>query len=212
VTDLTARQRATGTRPMRVCSGIGRVLLRMFTRADVVGFDNVPPDGPVLFAANHTHVVDGPLLFAAVTRPAVFFVKAEAFIGPLGPFLRWLGQIPVRRDVVERAPLLTALEVLASGGAVGIFPEGSRGEGTVAEVRHGIAYLAVRSGAPVVPVACIGTAAILHRRSIRRPRVRIVFGTPVSVAAGRASRSAIAGAAEQIRVAMADLVRGSSDV
>lgn len=210
-----ARACSEGTGLMRVCSATGRGLLRGLSRAQVVGYDNLPRTGPVLLAANHTHLFDGPVLFAVVRRPAVFFVKAEAFVGPVGGLLRHLGQIPVRRGTVERAPLITALDVLAAGGVVGIFPEGTRGAGTVAQVQHGIAYLAVRSGAPVVPVACVGTPAILARRTARRTRVGIVFGPPVHISStGVASRTAVRSAAEEIRAALSALVdtTGGADV
>lgn len=204
--DLSAAQRAHGTPLMSFTQAIGRGLLWALSRAEIVGMENLPSEGNALIAANHTHVVDGPLMYGVVRRPAVFFVKSEAFIGPISPFLRRIGQIPIRRGVPERAPIAAALETLAEGGVVGVFPEGTRGSGDVAEVRHGIAYLAVRSGAPVIPVACVGTKALLARRTIRRPRVRIVIGEPVKVPTGAASRSRVSEAAEQIRAEMAALV------
>lgn len=204
--ELTAQQRAEGTPLITAARGFGRFLLWLAARPTVVGLENVPETGKVLLAANHTHNFDGPTLFSVIPRPAGFFVKAEAFVGPIGPFLRRIGQIPIKRGVPQREPIATALGSLAAGGLVGIFPEGSRGAGDVAEVRHGIAYLAVRSGAPVVPVAFVGSRAMLPRRSIRRPKIRIVIGEPVHIAAGPASRSAVSDAAEKIRVALSALV------
>lgn len=210
---LTPEQNTSGTPLGNVCRQIGRGMLASLARVEVIGLENLPSTGSVLLAANHTHNVDGPMLFSLVRRPTSFFVKAEAFVGPIRPFLLHIGQIPVRRGTVERAPLALALETLAVGGAVGVFPEGSRGTGEVAKVEHGIAYLAVRSGAPVVPIACAGTNAMLRRRSLRRPRVRVAIGPPVHVEAGAASRQAVADAAELIRDALAKLVveLGSAD-
>lgn len=206
--DLTAQERADGTPGMLRGQGFGRFLARLFTRCDLVGLDNVPADGPVLIAANHSHIFDGPLLFGQLPRPVGFFVKAEVFVGPLGPFLRRIGQIPVRRGIAERTPIIAALDTLAAGGVIAVFPEGTRGSGEVAAVEHGVAYLAVRSGAPVLPVACVGTSVIWrYRRTMRRPPVRVVFGAPFKVGStGRASRRAISDAAEQIRSELADLV------
>ena len=204
--ELTPAQKAAGTPMMRMARGIGQGLSLLLTRMELVGAENLPMSGKVLLAANHTHNVDGPLLFALMPRPVSFFVKAEAFVGPIKPFLLHIGQIPIRRGTVERAPLTAALETLAADGVVGVFPEGTRGTGEVAKVEHGIAYLAVRSGAPVVPIVCSGTKAVLPRRSLRRPRVRVVIGAPVHVEAGAASRQAVADAAEQIREALAKLV------
>lgn len=204
--DLPPAQRAQGTPLMRLTQACARGLADVLARVEVAGLDGMP-EGPVLLAANHTHFVDGPMLYGLVRRPAAFFVKAEAFIGPLDPLLRRIGQIAVHRGVAERAPLTAALDTLAAGGLIGVFPEGTRGAGDVARVERGIAYLAVRSGAPVVPVACVGTTGMIRRRSFRRPRVRVVVGRPLLVASGDgASRSAVDAAAEQIRCALADLV------
>jgi 1-acyl-sn-glycerol-3-phosphate acyltransferase len=90
-----------------------------------------------------------------------------------------------------------------------MFPEGTRGTGSLDEVQHGVAYLVLRSGAPVVPVACVGTAAALprgsHRPKLRAP-VEVVFGAPFSVAVpdNPRARSAVAAAAEEIRIRLAD--------
>ncbi|MGI8868995.1 MAG: lysophospholipid acyltransferase family protein [Mycobacteriales bacterium] len=209
--DLSPDQRAAGTSFIRLCEGIGRVLRVTMMQPRITGLEHVPITGGVLFAANHTHIVDGPMLFAVIDRPVSFYVKSEAFIGPLDPILRRLGQIPVNRGVPERAPIVAALETLSAGGAVGVFPEGSRGSGAVASVQRGIAYLAVRSGVPVVPVACVGSAKILTPHlPWRRPPVSISFGRPVQIEPGaRASRPAISAAAEQIRAAMAELLSES---
>ncbi len=121
-------------------------------RLTVRGRDNLPSSG-VLLAVNHASYLDGPLVFGVLPRPGTFFVKAEVSTGVPGWFLPRIGQIPIRREVPEREPLLTALATLEEGGIVGIFPEGTRNGGGVQQVRHGIAYLALRSGCPVVAAA-----------------------------------------------------------
>ena len=198
-------RRKVGAGELRITRAIGRGLAAGLARVTVTG--SVPPGG-VLLAVNHTALVDGPLLYGLLPRPVAFLVKAEVFRGPLGALLRHTGQIPVRRGTAERAPILAALETLRRGGVVGVFPEGTRGTGEVAQVRHGIAYLAVRSGAPVVPVAVHGTAA---RRGWafwlpRRPPVLVAFGTPMALPTGAASRRTVAAAAEEIRRSLADHV------
>lgn len=208
IPDPTPAQRAEGTPMTRFAKMLGHILRYAMTDMQLAGVENIPTTGGVLFAANHTHLLDGPLLFAVIPRPVSFYVKAEVFIGPIDPFFRRIGQIPVHRGVAERAPLVAALDTLGAGGAIGVFPEGTRGVGDVASVQHGIAYLAVRSGVPVVPVACLGSGAIMKARAPwRRPKVHMTFGTPVEVVSGRASRHAIGAAAEQIRQAMADLLK-----
>ena len=178
---------------------IGRGLTRALARLTVAG--DVPA-GPLLLAANHTALIDGPLLYALLPRPAAFLTKAESFRGPVGTLLRHTQQIPVRRGVAEREPLLAALGFLDAGGIVGVFPEGTRGAGDVSSVRHGIAYLAVRSGAPVVPVAVHGTAA-LRRPTLGRPPVLVAFGPPVRLSGGAASRRTVAAAAAEIHRTLA---------
>src|SRR5262249_12451672 len=150
---------------------VAGLLARGLMRLTVLGREDLPA-GAVLLAVNHASYLDGPLVFGVLPRPGTFFVKAEAFTGIPGWLLPRIGQIPVRRAVPEREPLLTALATLAEGGIVGIFPEGTRGAGgEPQQVRHGIAYLALRAGCPVVPVACLGTERVLARGR-RIPRLR----------------------------------------
>jgi 1-acyl-sn-glycerol-3-phosphate acyltransferase len=187
---------------LRITRWIGRELGTALARLTVTG---AVPAGAVLLAVNHTALVDGPLLYGLLPRPVAFLVKAEAFRGPLGALLTHTGQIPVRRGTVERAPLLTALERLRAGGIVGVFPEGTRGDGAVARVRHGVAYLAVRSGAPVVPVAVHGTRERRGTKILvpRRPPVLVAFGPPLHLPTGPASRRTVAAAASEIHRTLA---------
>jgi 1-acyl-sn-glycerol-3-phosphate acyltransferase len=140
----------------------------------------------VLFASNHIGFLDGPMLVAVAPRFVHCLVKQEMFHGVAGVILRSAGQIPVERNRGDRSALGRALELLAAGGAVGVFPEGKRGRGNVGEVRQGITWLALRSGAPVVPVACLGTRRTGESTG-QLPRLRrrldVVFGEPVSLAA-----------------------------
>jgi len=191
---------------------IGRPLLRLILDVRVREPHYVPPAGPVIVAGNHRGLVDGPVVAVGIRRPTTFLVKSELFVGPLARVLGWLGQIPVHRGRPDRAALQQARAVLAAGGLLGIFPEGTRGAGSLDEVQHGVAYLAVRAGCPIVPVACLGTEGAWPRGA-RLPRWRtgvdVVFGPPftVTVTGDPRSRRAVAEAAEQIRVALAAHVR-----
>jgi 1-acyl-sn-glycerol-3-phosphate acyltransferase len=206
----TAARFAAGSPAMTVTRTTARGLGVALGRLEIVGREKVPGTGGLLVAVNHSAYVDGPLVYGILPRPAVFMVKAEEFTGPIGAMLRSIGQIPVRRGVIERAPLQAALGTLAAGGIVAVFPEGSRGAGAVEAVQHGVAYLALRSGCDVLPIACHGTAALLPRRTLRRPPVRIAFGDPIVLPPTRtASRHLVAAAAEQIRAALAAHVDAS---
>lgn len=202
MTGRTPSAPKVGAGELRITRGIGRVLAAALARVTVTGD---LPDGPVLLAVNHTALVDGPLLYGLLPRPAAFLVKAEVFRGPLAALLRHTAQIPVRRGTVERAPLRAALTRLGAGGIVGVFPEGTRGDGDVAQFRHGIAYLALRSGAPVVPVAVHGTRRRRGRARLvpHRPPVLVAIGPPLHLSKGPASRRTVAAAASEIHRTLA---------
>ncbi|HXV94303.1 MAG TPA: lysophospholipid acyltransferase family protein, partial [Pseudonocardia sp.] len=119
--------------------------------------EHVPATGPVVVVANHSAAVDGPLLFGLFRRRAVFLVKHEMFRGPLAGLLPRIGQLAVRRGEPDRAPLTAALAVLRGGGLVGVFPEGTRGEGEVAAARAGAGRFAGSTGAGVVAGVLRGT-------------------------------------------------------
>lgn len=185
-----------------------RLLFGGIWPARVHGAALVPAEGPVLFASNHLGLVDGPLLVAVAPRWTRCLVKQEMFTGPGGLILRAAGQIAVNRSRGDRAALEQALAVLAGGGAVGVFPEGTRGRGDVGSVRQGIAWLALRSGAPVVPVACLGTRRTGESTSalpgVRR-RLDVVFGAPVRLEPrpGVPGRVALSEASARVQAVMA---------
>jgi 1-acyl-sn-glycerol-3-phosphate acyltransferase len=204
------RRTATGRRKPWLVSAsrpFGALLFHVLFRLEVRGGEHVPRTGSVLLAGNHTGFLDGPLVYALSPRSATFLAKSELFVGPLSRGLGWLGQIPVQRGHPDRAALRAGLAVLAGGGALAVFPEGTRGAGTLEEVSDGLAYLALRSGAPVVPIAVLGTAEAMPKGQ-RLPRLR----APVTVAFGPAVQLAVEGdprarrtvrvAAEQLRLAL----------
>ncbi len=198
-----------GRKPWLVTASrpFGVTLFRTLFRVEVQGGEHVPRTGPVLLAGNHTGFLDGPLVYALSPRSATFLAKSELFVGPLARALGWLGQIPVHRGHPDRAALRAGLAVLQAGGALGVFPEGTRGSGTLEQVSDGLGYLALRSGAPIVPVAVLGTAAAMPKGS-RLPRwrapVRLVFGPPFALAVegDPRTRRTVGAAAEQIRLVM----------
>ncbi|MEU2181762.1 lysophospholipid acyltransferase family protein [Streptomyces thermolilacinus] len=171
----------------------------------VLGAWRVPASGPVILAVNHAHVLDGPMLMGTAPRPVHFLIKKEAFVGPLGPFLERIGQLKVDRAAADRTAITGALDVLAAGGVLGIFPEGTRGEGDFASLRAGLAYFAVRSGAPIVPVAVLGSGERRSRLTKALPplrgRVDVVFGDGFEAGdgSGRRTRKALDDATVRIQ-------------
>lgn len=177
--------------------GIGIGLMYGLFRPRVLGAWRVPASGPVILAVNHSHNVDGPMLMGTAPRPVHFLIKKEAFVGPLDPFLRGIGQLKVDRTTADRTAITHALGVLGDGGVLGIFPEGTRGEGDFASLRAGLAYFAVRSGAPIVPVAVLGSTErrgrLISALPPLRSRVDIVFGEAFEAGdrSGRRTRKAL---------------------
>ncbi|GAB7007221.1 hypothetical protein JCM18899A_46960 [Nocardioides sp. AN3] len=150
----------------------------------VAGADRLPPRGPVVVAANHIGWLDGPLLAIALPRPVHALTKVDMFTGGTGSFLRQSGQIPLDRFHPDPAALKAALRVLRDGGVVGIFPEGTRGDGELRRFHRGTAYLALAAGASVVPLVFFGTRLPGGGTDSRPPagsRIDIVIGDPVAV-------------------------------
>ncbi|MFC8145190.1 lysophospholipid acyltransferase family protein [Streptomyces paradoxus] len=188
---------------------IGVGLMYGLWRPRVLGAWRVPASGPVIFAVNHAHNIDGPMVMGVAPRPTHFLIKKEAFIGPLDPFLLGIGQVKVDRDTTDRTAITHALGVLAAGGVLGIFPEGTRGEGDFASLRAGLAYFAVRSGAPIVPVAVLGSTdkpgRLIKALPPLRSRVDVVFGEPFEAGdgSGRRTRKALDEATGRIQKQLA---------
>jgi 1-acyl-sn-glycerol-3-phosphate acyltransferase len=163
-----------------------RAIVFSLARVEVIGKKNVPRKGPLIIASNHFNNADPPVLGATMPRRLVFMAKNEMFQWPiLGLAARLGGAFPVRRSEADLGALRKAGEVLHNGEALAMFPEGTRStDGKMHKAHPGTALLALRSEAPVLPVAISGTENIvlirlpldLLRR--RRPRVRVVVGQP----------------------------------
>ena len=215
VVAATVRRRATGTVHPAVVTGVrlvGATLARTVLRLRVEGAEHLPATVPVLVAGNHTGILDGPLVFFLCPRPATLLTKAEVFVGVWARACGWLGLIPVHRGAPDRTALRAGLAHLEGGGVLGVFPEGTRGTGSFDTVADGLAYLALRSGATVVPLAVHGTGAALPRGRLL-PRwgtpVTLAFGPPVPVAVtgDPRARSTVRAAAEQLRAGLVDHLR-----
>ena len=164
---------------------VARGLAAVLGGVRIEGAGNVPRRGPVLLVANHLSDVDPVIVAMGMPRTARFMAKSELFeIRVLGPLIRWLGAFPVRRDSADRAAIRLTEEIIQSGDAVVLFPEGRLSEtGAMTPFQPGAALLALRTGAPVIPIGLIGTPEMLPyghlvpRRAARPVRVR--YGAPV---------------------------------
>ena len=175
--------------------------------------DRIPTSGSLVVVANHSAMVDGPLLYGLLGRRCSFLVKQEMFRGLLGWMLLRIGQLSVRRGEADRAPLRTAVRLLRHGGVVVVFPEGTRGEGDVANAYQGAAWLARTGGASLLPVAIRGTRRPPRSNRRFRPPVDVLVGEPFAVPPGR-GRAALVAATNEMRnrlvalVAELDRIRG----
>jgi 1-acyl-sn-glycerol-3-phosphate acyltransferase len=172
---------------------LARMVLRLCFGLRSRGMENVPATGPVLLVANHASLLDPPLVGGVAPRPLTFMAKAELFRVPLfGTLIRRLNAQPLRREGGDAGALRAALRGLTDGGALLVFPEGTRGEGGIlGPAKPGAGMLAVLGGAPVIPVYVSGSdrAWPRGRRFPRRARVTVTFGSPLPVTVGgRASR------------------------
>jgi 1-acyl-sn-glycerol-3-phosphate acyltransferase len=189
---------------------LGRIVFRRWD-AHVSGAELVPREGPVLLASNHTGIMDGPLLFTFAPRVVHAMMKQEMYAGRREWAMLALGTIPVQREVFDPRAVKLCLRVLREDGVVAIYPEGGRGAGDMQHNRLGLAYLATVTGAPIVPVASLGTrhagqaiGALVPRGS----RLDLVFGAPFTVPKRPwpRRRSEMAELAESLRVRLAEHV------
>lgn len=147
-----------------------------------VGEERVPWEGPVLIAPIHLSHLDPPAVACGHPRVVRTMAKSELFKIPImGPFIRTIGAFPVKRGEGDAEAIRASLGVLEAGGALVIFPEGTRGDGvTMGTISPGLAVLARRTNALVIPVAIVGSHLVLGRGSkrIRRHRVTVAYGQP----------------------------------
>lgn len=176
-----------------VARGVVRPIARAVYRPSVTGRDNVPLHGPVLFASNHLSFIDSVVITLIAPRDVRFLAKAEYFTGEgikgrlSRSFFESIGAIPVDRASATAAQesLERGREVLDAGGAFAIYPEGTRSrDGRLYRGRTGVAWLALTTGCPIVPVALSGTQELLPVDTTV-PRIRpvsIQFGEPLDPA------------------------------
>jgi 1-acyl-sn-glycerol-3-phosphate acyltransferase len=167
----------------RVVRALAAPVIRAVWRLEVVGSGNLPA-GPVIVVANHDSLSDPFFLGAALDRPLRFVAKRELWRHRLaGWTLDALGGIPVDRSRGDLGAVAAAADALAGGDTVAIFPQGTVLGPPDRPWQRGAARLALTTGAPLVPVAIVGSSAVL-RPGTRRPRlarVRVVIGSPIVV-------------------------------
>ena len=173
------------------------LLGRIFLGFEIVGEERAPRDGPLVVAANHHRFFDPVFVCMAVPRRLQWMAKKELFVPPFRGLFYFIGSFPVDREGGGRAAIREGLKFLASGWALGIFPEGTRQkEGSSGEAKSGVVMLATRGDAQVLPVFVGPIPGPLAR--LRGERFRTYVGDPIRLDSGLRGRAAYRDAADEV--------------
>ncbi len=186
-----------------------RATLWVVTSQDVVGKENIPRKGALIFTCNHFSVGDPPLLIGIFPRRIVWMAKQELFDLPLlGKLYNMGGFIPVRRFEGDLRAIRRSQDALRRGHVLGMFPEGTRSGGRLGRAEPGTALIALRTGALVLPVAIWGTEHVrLPRDLFRRTKAHARFGEPYRLPnPSRITREAVAAGTDEIMRRIAELL------
>jgi 1-acyl-sn-glycerol-3-phosphate acyltransferase len=169
----------------RVARPLVAGISRLLWRVRVVGGEHVPRAGGFILAPSHRSMMDIPFVAVVTPRRIRFMGKAPLFKVPVvGTLFRWLGGFPVARDGTDRKAVRDSVAMLRAGEVLCVYPEGTRQHGPkIQPLQPGAAYLALRSGVPIIPVGMAGTEEILRTRPDPIPRfgrVVIVVGAPIT--------------------------------
>ena len=206
----------------RVVRWLVHVICRLYWRVTVTGARCVPAEGPVILAPVHRNFMDF-FVVSEVTRRKIFYMAKDDLWGNrlLGAFLASMGAFPVHREGADRLALDRAQAVLERGDALILFPEGTRRSGAVIEdLQEGAAFLAARTGAPVVPIGIGGSDRIMPKggRVPRPAKVHLEVGVPIDPPArserGRVPRTQVHAFTERLATELQrlyDLARAEVD-
>ena len=155
-------------------------LFRFLFKPTIIGEENIPAEGRVILAGNHTHFMDCISVAASTKRVVHFLGKSELLEPPLKRYFEPFGVIPVHRGQKDKAALSSAVEVLEDDKVIGIFPEGkvkleSEAEFTITPFKFGAVKMAKETGTPIVPFSITGEYKMF------RKSIKIEFFEPVTV-------------------------------
>ena len=158
-----------------------RLFFWIFTRLEIHGLENIPPNGAAILATNHLGIMDAPLLFLMLDRQDSTGLVADSY--KRHPFIRWfvliVDGIWINREEADLHALRRARNFLRDGGLLGIAPEGTRSDtGALICAKTGIAYLADRAGqVPIIPIAISGTEKLFNEIAhLHRPNIQVCIG------------------------------------
>lgn len=173
------------------------LLCRVLFGLEIQGMENAPKTGPLVVAANHIQYPDPVLVCMAIPRRMQWMGKKQLYEPPYRRFFEFIGSFPVDREGGGRAGVRIALAYLNEGWALGIFPEGThKDDGTAREAKSGAVMLAIRGGAPVLPVFVGKMPGPMAR--LRGERLRLIVGEPITPDEGLRGGKAYREAADDV--------------
>lgn len=161
-----------------------KIVFRFFFCLEVRGVENVPKEGGVIVAANHSSYLDPPVIGVALRRQATYMAREGLFKIPLLRTFVAAFSFPVKRGRPRPSTIKEAVHRLKRGELIVMFPEGGRSEnGKILDPKRGVGLIATISGVPVVPALIRGTerAFPVNARFIRPAKIRVVFGKPIMI-------------------------------
>lgn len=157
---------------------IMRVLFRLYYNPNIINKEVIPKEGPILIVGNHKHIYDQCLTIMATKRVIHYMAKKEYFDGKMAWFFKLVGCIPVDRSIKDHNATDKALKVLNSGGAIGLFPEGTRNKTKdvfLLPFKFGTVSMAKKTNATIIPFGLTGDY------KFRSKNLTIRYGTPFKV-------------------------------
>ena len=187
------------------------IAFRIGLDLQVSGVENIPATGPLIVAINHSSFIDPLLVGVFMPRDVVMMSKSENFALPFwGPIVKWYGAFAIQRGEVDREAIRKALEVLRNGEVLLMAPEGTRSmDGQLQPGHDGLALIATRTRAPILPFAIAGARpASSNLRRLRRTRVRVNIGKPFTLepTTAKPSRAELAALTNQVMIQLARLL------
>jgi 1-acyl-sn-glycerol-3-phosphate acyltransferase len=192
--------------------GLFKIILKTFFRLRCIGTENIPKKGGAILAPNHISYFDPPVVGMGTIRQTHYMAKEELFKPRLlGAWMRGVGAFPVRRGTADRKSIRQAIEFLEKGEIVCIFPEGTRSpDGKLQKAELGIGLIAMKSRAPILPMAIIDTDKVLppDSKKFHLYPIKVVYGAPMTfpdLYDAEDSRGAMEEIGRRVMAAIADL-------
>lgn len=185
-----------------------RLLFFLLTDFKISGQEHIPDAGPLIVTINHISAVDLAAGMVAIPHQSTALAANKHRTGLRGLILRTFAVVFVRRGTPDRRALRQALEVLENGGILGLSPEGTRSPTKkLIRGKPGVAFLALRSGATILPIGVTGTEKVLREwRRFRRPKIRVVIGEPYKLKASGVGQRDLQALSDQMMLRIADLL------